>query len=198
MFRYARNRCKHERLVRQFDGYQIAYTWIPNYSSYVLSAVTATCSSSVANNGTYFVNPKFPGVLNEKGECLVRVKIPSHGAGQLRLNFINFILVSDIPVNIIRSFEWNNITRYGVVRARFQAQPNRRTGVCETDKFVVTGGSSRDLKICGVNTGQHGTCRARVVEKTVLSIRFYPLVSSPWFSLVRLFRVTIIFNWKNV
>jgi len=37
-----------------------------------------------------------------------------------------------------------------------QAQPNRKTGVCETDTFVVTGGASNDLRICGLNSGQHG------------------------------------------
>nr|CAD7262098.1 unnamed protein product [Timema shepardi]CAD7403237.1 unnamed protein product [Timema cristinae] len=34
-------------------------------------------------------------------------------------------------------------------------QPNRRTGVCDSDVFTMAGGSSRELKICGQNSGQH-------------------------------------------
>jgi len=45
---------------------------------------------------------------------------------------------------------------YNDIIVRLQAQPNRKTGVCETDTFVVTGGASNDLRICGLNSGQHG------------------------------------------
>lgn len=37
----------------------------------------------------------------------------------------------------------------------FQGQPNRKTGVCETDIFSVSGGSGRDVRLCGQNSGQH-------------------------------------------
>lgn len=37
-----------------------------------------------------------------------------------------------------------------------QGQPNRRTGHCETDMFHLSAGASRELKLCGQNSGQHG------------------------------------------
>ena len=42
-----------------------------------------------------------------------------------------------------------------IIYSWFKGQPNRRTGVCETDKFVISGGSTRDITICGQNSGQH-------------------------------------------
>lgn len=36
-----------------------------------------------------------------------------------------------------------------------QAQPNRKTGVCETDVFLMKGGTFQDIKLCGINSGQH-------------------------------------------
>ncbi|VVC25082.1 CUB domain [Cinara cedri] len=87
---------------------------------------TATCNDVITNNNTYFVNPTFPGVLNNKSECELRINILNY-VRHLRLDFVNFNL----------------------------AQPNRTTGVCVMDKFVITGGSSRHLLICGNNTGQH-------------------------------------------
>lgn len=38
----------------------------------------------------------------------------------------------------------------------FQGQPNRRTGVCDDDLFVMSGGNARELRLCGLNSGQHG------------------------------------------
>lgn len=93
----------------------------------VCCVFTSSCNAEVANNVTYFVNPNFPGLLDDVGECSLRVKKISKDISQLRLDFVNFNL----------------------------AQPNRKTGVCETDTFVVTGGASNDLRICGLNSGQH-------------------------------------------
>lgn len=43
---------------------------------------------------TYFVNPNFPGLLNDVGECSLRVKKISKDISQVRLDFVNFNLVS--------------------------------------------------------------------------------------------------------
>lgn len=38
----------------------------------------------------------------------------------------------------------------------FKGQPNRQTGVCDDDVFIMGGKKSYELKLCGHNTGQHG------------------------------------------
>lgn len=58
------------------------------------AAVTLSCNAEVDNNVTYFVNPKFPGLLNDVGECSLRVKKISKDISQMRLDFVNFNLVS--------------------------------------------------------------------------------------------------------
>lgn len=141
-------------------------------------AVTSSCNAEVANNVTYFVNPNFPGLLNDVGECSLRVKKISKDISQIRLDFVNFNLVSRLTTTVlgltqlflskqlhlystiysnklmIRQFRL--LSLYSNIIVRLQAQPNRKTGVCETDTFVVTGGASNDLRICGLNSGQHG------------------------------------------
>jgi hypothetical protein len=37
-----------------------------------------------------------------------------------------------------------------------QGQPNRRTGVCDSDVFIMSGPATEQLKLCGQNSGQHG------------------------------------------
>jgi hypothetical protein len=37
-----------------------------------------------------------------------------------------------------------------------QGQPNRRTGVCDSDVFIMDGPVTERLKLCGQNSGQHG------------------------------------------
>ncbi|XP_050420689.1 uncharacterized protein LOC126833408 [Adelges cooleyi] len=93
----------------------------------VCCVFTSSCNAEVANNVTYFVNPNFPGLLNDVGECTIRIKKVSDDISQIRLDFVHFNL----------------------------AQPNRKTGVCETDTFVVSGARSSNLKFCGLNSGQH-------------------------------------------
>lgn len=65
-------------------------------------SVTSSCNSEVANNVTYFVNPNFPGLLNDVGECSLRVKKISKDISQIRLDFVNFNLVSVLSVQRIR------------------------------------------------------------------------------------------------
>ncbi|KAK5641187.1 hypothetical protein RI129_009734 [Pyrocoelia pectoralis] len=88
---------------------------------------TATCNSEVFNNMTYFVNPDFPDLSTGMTNCSAIVKIIDPEISQLRLDFIHFNL----------------------------GQPNRRTGVCDDDVFLLSGGVSRDLRLCGLNSGQH-------------------------------------------
>jgi len=58
------------------------------------ATVTSSCNAEVANNVTYFVNPNFPGLLDDVGECSLRVKKISKDISQIRLDFVNFNLVS--------------------------------------------------------------------------------------------------------
>lgn len=37
----------------------------------------------------------------------------------------------------------------------FQAPPNKTTGICETDILIISGGTYKDLGICGPFTDQH-------------------------------------------
>lgn len=143
-----------------------------------MATVTASCNAEVANNVTYFVNPNFPGLLDDVGECSLRVKKISKDISQIRLDFVNFNLVSLFNNYIF----WTQLVLFETIipleqsyyslittsdlkililipngyYSILQAQPNRKTGVCETDTFVVTGGASNDLRICGLNSGQHG------------------------------------------
>ncbi|KAK7602453.1 hypothetical protein V9T40_008042 [Parthenolecanium corni] len=93
----------------------------------VCCVFTAGCGSEINNNITYFTNPNFPGLLNDIGECSVVIKKTAPDISQIRLDFLHFNL----------------------------AQPNRRTGVCETDVFLMRGGTFQDIKLCGINSGQH-------------------------------------------
>ncbi|KAK4874960.1 hypothetical protein RN001_014320 [Aquatica leii] len=88
---------------------------------------TVTCNNEIFNNITYFVNPDFPDLSTGMSTCSLTVKKIDPEIAQLRLDFIHFNL----------------------------GQPNRRTGVCDDDIFILSGGVSRDLKLCGLNSGQH-------------------------------------------
>lgn len=88
---------------------------------------TAGCGSEIVNNATYFTNPKFPSLVNDAGECTVVIKKMAPDISQLRLDFLHFNL----------------------------AQPNRRTGICETDVFLIRGTNYQEIRLCGINHGQH-------------------------------------------
>ncbi|XP_017770959.1 PREDICTED: uncharacterized protein LOC108558534 [Nicrophorus vespilloides] len=88
----------------------------------------ATCNQDVFNNLTYFVNPHFPDLTHSmSSNCELKVKKIDPEIAQIRLDFIHFNL----------------------------GQPNRRTGVCEEDTFVMAGGNATALTMCGLNSGQH-------------------------------------------
>ncbi|GLH09072.1 Uncharacterized protein GBIM_14206, partial [Gryllus bimaculatus] len=40
-------------------------------------------------------------------------------------------------------------------REYLTGQPNRKTGICDSDIFVISGGPGPDVRICGMNNGQH-------------------------------------------
>ncbi|CAH0384846.1 unnamed protein product [Bemisia tabaci] len=61
------------------------------------------------------------------GECIIRVKKLSSDISQFRFDLGHFQL----------------------------GQPNRRTGVCDTDLFLIGEGTHQEVKICGTNNGQH-------------------------------------------
>ncbi|KAJ3624187.1 hypothetical protein MTP99_017832 [Tenebrio molitor] len=93
----------------------------------VCCVFTSTCAQEIHNNITYFVNPDFPDLSRNMESCTLTVKKIDSEISQLRLDFIHFNL----------------------------GQPNRKTGVCEDDVFVLSGGASRELRLCGLNSGQH-------------------------------------------
>ncbi|PSN34467.1 hypothetical protein C0J52_07567 [Blattella germanica] len=94
----------------------------------VCCVFTATCGMEVQNNVTYFVNPSFPTLSREADNCKVKIQKVDPSISQLRLDFIHFNM----------------------------GQPNRRTGVCDADAFIMSGGNAQDIKLCGQNSGQHG------------------------------------------
>lgn len=86
-----------------------------------------TCGQETSNNITYFTNPGFPSPTSDVGECTIRVKKISPEISQLRLDFVHFTL----------------------------GQPNRLTGDCDTDVFIVGSGMVREVQLCGTNSGHH-------------------------------------------
>ncbi|KDR10193.1 uncharacterized protein LOC110838169 isoform X1 [Zootermopsis nevadensis] len=93
----------------------------------VCCVFTATCGADIVNNMTYFVSPAFPALSRDAAVCNVQIQKVAPSVSQLRLDFVHFNL----------------------------GQPNRRTGVCESDVFVMSGGVTQNLKLCGQNSGQH-------------------------------------------
>ncbi|GFG28139.1 hypothetical protein Cfor_12524 [Coptotermes formosanus] len=94
---------------------------------HVVPTVTATCGTDIANNITYFVSPLFPALSRDAAVCSVKIQKVDPSVSQLRLDFIHFNL----------------------------GQPNRRTGVCDSDVFIMSGPATEQLKLCGQNSGQH-------------------------------------------
>lgn len=92
-----------------------------------LTTVQVTCGETIRFNGTYFRNPGAPAPFSDSRACSVTVARTQPNICQLRLDFLKFDL--DRP----------------------------RTGVCENDRFVVSGQASNSIvpAICGYNTGQH-------------------------------------------
>nr|XP_022909060.1 uncharacterized protein LOC111420314 [Onthophagus taurus] len=93
----------------------------------VCCVFTATCDQDVFNNITYFVNPHFPDLDIDMSLCLLKIKKIDQEISQIRLDFVHFNL----------------------------GQPNRKTGICEDDVLLISGGSSNNLSICGYNSDQH-------------------------------------------
>ncbi|XP_058056711.1 uncharacterized protein LOC131208081 [Anopheles bellator] len=93
----------------------------------VCCVFVATCNEEIGNNLTYFVSPRFPGIVpKDVGSCKLKIKLMNPDVSQLKFEFIHFAL----------------------------GQPNRRTGVCEGDIFRLIGGVI-PFDLCGHNSGQH-------------------------------------------
>ncbi|XP_063917357.1 uncharacterized protein LOC135133044 [Zophobas morio] len=105
----------------------------------VCCVFTATCNEEIHNNITYFVNPDFPDLSKNMDSCTLSVKKIDPEISQLRLDFIHFNL----------------------------GQPNRKTGVCEDDIFVLSGGETRELRLCGLNSGQHAYFDVEDIDTSV-------------------------------
>ncbi|XP_044758275.1 uncharacterized protein LOC123316323 [Coccinella septempunctata] len=105
----------------------------------VCCVFTVTCNQEVINNLTYFVNPDFPDLTRSMSSCNLTVKKIDEEIAQLRLDFIHFNL----------------------------GQPNRKTGVCEDDVFMMTGNENRRLKLCGFNSGQHAYFDVEDITNTI-------------------------------
>ncbi|KAF7281515.1 hypothetical protein GWI33_004595 [Rhynchophorus ferrugineus] len=89
---------------------------------------TASCNGRIVNNLTYFVNPDYPDLTRGMSSCSLSIKKTNPEISQIRLDFIHFNL----------------------------GQPNRSTGVCERDVFLMTApNATKEIKLCGINSGQH-------------------------------------------
>ncbi|XP_008485726.1 uncharacterized protein LOC103522400, partial [Diaphorina citri] len=86
-----------------------------------------TCGQETSNNITYFTNPGFPSPTSDVGECAIQIKKIAPEISQIRLDFLHFTL----------------------------GQPNRLTGDCDSDVFIVGSGLVRDMRLCGSNSGHH-------------------------------------------
>ncbi|CAO1398901.1 unnamed protein product [Diamesa serratosioi] len=108
-----------------------------------------TCNTEVNNNITYFVSPKFPAIMpNTIESCNLKVKLLSDDISQIRLDFVHFSL----------------------------SQPNRKTGICDSDVFSIDGGVTSFL-LCGQNSGQHmfydiGSSKARNKNELQINMNF--------------------------
>lgn len=96
------------------------------FSLFLFLAVMSSCGGVIQQNGTYFVNPNHPDVYESTGSCQLTV-LKSHPAVcQFRLDFDHFAI----------------------------AGPERMNQVCNTDQFLVSGGSPAPT-ICGTSHGDH-------------------------------------------
>ncbi|CAG9857145.1 unnamed protein product [Phyllotreta striolata] len=107
----------------------------------VCCVFTATCNDEISNNSTYFVNPDFPDLTSGMTFCSSTIRIADEDVVQLRFDFVHFNL----------------------------GQPNRRTGVCEEDVFLVTRGDDvqKNLVLCGLNSGQHAYFDVGTADGTI-------------------------------
>ncbi|KAJ9599458.1 hypothetical protein L9F63_010073 [Diploptera punctata] len=98
--------------------------------------------AEVFNNVTYFVSPSFPTLSRDISDCTLRIQKVDPSISQIRLDFNHFNM----------------------------GQPNRRTGVCDSDYFMMTGGSGQDIKLCGQNSGQHVYYDVENINDTIVII----------------------------
>jgi len=85
-----------------------------------------SCGQETYQNNSYFSNRNYPSSIDATEFCQLTVNKVSSNVCQLRLDFVTMVL----------------------------EQPDGNNSNCNTDQFIVTGGS-RVPAICGTNTGQH-------------------------------------------
>ena len=86
----------------------------------------SSCGGVARENGTYFVNPNHPDPTDGTGSCQISVLKIHEDICQLRLDFDHFAL----------------------------AGPEINNHICNTDQFLVSGGSPVPT-ICGTSHGDH-------------------------------------------
>lgn len=77
-------------------------------------------------NGTYFVNPNHPNAFEDTGSCQLTVMKSHPNICQYRIDLEHFSIAGPEPLN----------------------------HVCNTDQFLVSGGSPAPT-ICGTSHGEH-------------------------------------------
>lgn len=90
----------------------------------------ASCGGVARDNGTYFVNPNHPDAYDSTGSCQLSIQKIHPDICQMRLDFDNLVI----------------------------AQPEPLNHICNTDQFLVSGGSPVPT-ICGTSTGDHSKSR---------------------------------------
>lgn len=127
---------------------------IPNCSLSIRQTVMASCGGVARDNGTYFVNPNHPDAYDSTGSCQLSIQKIHPDICQIRLDFDNLVIAQPEPVNHI----------------------------CNTDQFLVSGGSPVPT-ICGTSTGDHSKKLTIYRWKDDMEIRFvynlsinYPIV----------------------
>ncbi|XP_066139864.1 uncharacterized protein [Euwallacea fornicatus] len=109
----------------------------------VCCVFTATCGQEVVNNLTYFVSPNYPDLASDVSSCGIKVAKIESEVSQMRFDFIHFNL----------------------------GQPNRTTGECEGDVFTIkASNSSREVTMCGLNSGQHVYLNVENSEHVEISV----------------------------
>ncbi|CAH1179258.1 unnamed protein product [Phaedon cochleariae] len=85
-----------------------------------------SCSRTIRENGTYFVNNGYPNQYDGSGSCQVTLTKSSSDVCQFRLNFEMFTIMG----------------------------PESENHICNSDQFLVSGGIPVPV-ICGDSTGNH-------------------------------------------
>ncbi|XP_055315358.1 uncharacterized protein LOC129575574 isoform X2 [Sitodiplosis mosellana] len=118
----------------------------------------ASCGEIVRENGTYFVNPNHPSQYEGTGSCQLTVVKRNPNICQIRLDLEHFSI----------------------------SGPEQLNHVCNTDQFLVSGGSPVPI-ICGSSNGEHIYIDAGVGDNNPIMLTL--ITSGPPFP--RMWRIRI-------